>query len=270
MELERHLELPHQLESFRNKLESSILSTSLIIPYHRMTSLTESKFSGIPYLPKIQNYPKDPEGNYMYLLAQINFADVCLTAPFPKQGILQIFISEHLCIPDNQVNESIFQQHYKIRYYATELPNDELITDFSFLNTVPNKIYPLISNEMALRFINSVEPVSATDYRLESYLEKPLSKFGMISEDDRTLEDIYLEKYLAAEHKIGGYPYFIINDKRKDSSLLRKYDTLLLQIVSNDDQGIMYGDSGVLKFFINRQNLMALDFSDIYFHGEQY
>lgn len=246
------------------------MTTSLIIPYHRKTSLTESKFSGNPYLPKMQIYPKDIDGNYMHLLAQINFADICLTPPFPKQGILQIFISRKLCVSENQVEESVFQQNYKIRFYAEALSKDQLISDFTFLSSEANDTIPIITKEMALTFTNSIEPVSATDYRLEKYIEMPLSSYGVISEDEKTLEDIYFEKYLAAEHKIGGYPYFIYYDKRKDSSFLRKYDTLLFQIVSNDEQGIMFEDTGILKFFISKKNLMNLDFSDVYFHGEQY
>ncbi|RTQ94576.1 DUF1963 domain-containing protein [Lysinibacillus telephonicus] len=268
LEFERFFELPHQLECFRNKLEPSLLNTSLIIPYHRITSLSESKFAGNPYLPKMQNYPKDPDGDYMYLLAQINFAKAPLMFPFPSQGIMQIFVSKSVCYFENQVQEFLFQQYFKIRYYATVLPEDQLTTDFTFLKSSSNEVFPIIQNEMALTFTNRVEPVSATDYRVEKYL--PLSSFGVISEDERTLEDIYFEKYLAAEHKIGGYPYFINSDKRKDSSFLRKYDTLLLQIVSNDEQGIMYGDTGILKFFISKEDLINLNFSNIYFHGEQY
>ncbi|RKJ62569.1 DUF1963 domain-containing protein, partial [Butyricicoccus sp. 1XD8-22] len=59
-------------------------------------------------------------------------------------------------------------------------------------------------------------------------------------------------------------------DTRKNSPFLRRFDTLLLQIVSNDEQNIMWGDSGVIKFFINQQKLINLDFSEIYFVTEQY
>ncbi|WP_449443775.1 DUF1963 domain-containing protein [Ureibacillus acetophenoni] len=51
---------------------------------------------------------------------------------------------------------------------------------------------------------------------------------------------------------------------------MRRFDTLLLQIISNDEENIMWGDSGIIKFFINKQKLLNLDFSDIYFIAEQY
>lgn len=113
------------------------------------------------------------------------------------------------------------------------------------------------------------EPVSAMDYRLNNYF-KPEIMDAPITLDDRSFQDVYLESYLAAEHKIGGYPYFIHQDFRKTSPYLQHYDTLLLQIVSNDEQNIMWGDSGIISFFINSEKLAQCDFSDIYFHVEEY
>ena len=41
-----------------------------------ISTLIESKLSGFPYLPKQKSYPKDIHGNYMNLLAQINFSEL--------------------------------------------------------------------------------------------------------------------------------------------------------------------------------------------------
>ncbi|MEL3962687.1 YwqG family protein [Lysinibacillus endophyticus] len=262
-----NFDLPQQLEGFRENLIPSLKPSSLIIPYNTTTSLTASKFAGYPYLPKNQLHPKDSDGNYMYLLAQINFSESTFPATFPNQGLLQIFISKNLCTPEHQVVELLWQQDYKIRYYPTLLPESDLIHDFSYLETL--NTFP-IENEKGILFIPNVEPVSATDYRVERYFKKPLSQYRIINDEERTLEDIYFERYLGADHKIGGYPYFIESDSRENSEFLQSYDTLLLQIVTNDEHGINYGDTGVLKFFINQEKLMNLDFSNVYFHAEQY
>ncbi|WP_161946702.1 YwqG family protein [Ureibacillus xyleni] len=267
METKENFDLPQQLEGFRDKLIPSLQTSSIIVPYRSIISLTQSKFAGYPYLPKIQSHPKDSEGNYMYLLAQINFSEATFPEPFPTQGLLQIFISKSLCNPKQQVLELLWQHNYKVRYYPTLLPENEITQDFSYLNPFNN--FP-IENEMGLKFTTHVEPVSATDYRLEKYFKKPLSHYGVISDDELTLEEIYFKSYLGAEHKIGGYPYFIESDTRKNSKFLESFDTLLLQIVSNDDHNINYGDTGVLKFFINSNELMNLDFSKVYLHAEQY
>ena len=116
-----------------------------------------------------------------------------------------------------------------------------------------------INKELKLQFSTMIEPVSATDYRLSHYFNPSLLK-EHISIDGRTFYDLYLEKFLSAEHKIGGYSYFIEKDFRENYVALQHYDTLLLQIVSNDEQGIMWGDSGVISFFINAKKLTAVGF----------
>ncbi|WP_158674398.1 YwqG family protein [Lysinibacillus antri] len=268
METKDFINLPHQMERFRDKLVPSLLKNTLITPYRRITSPTESKFAGYPYLPKTHVHPKDLKGNYMHLLAQINFSDSIFLPPFPEKGILQIFISKDLCFPEAQVKELYFQQEFKIRYYPSILPEGELVQDFSYLSNLGSD-FP-IQNEMGLIFSDHMEPVTATDYRLKQYLGFPLSDYGHISDDEQTLEDLYFETYLGAEHKIGGYPYFIEEDSRTNSEFLKRFDTLLLQIVTNDEQGIVYGDTGIIKVFINREKLMKLDFTEVYFHAEQY
>lgn len=255
--------LPSQFEGIRTRLEASSLKTINIYPKIQQTGLTDSKFSGIPYLPKTMHYPKDIDGNHLIFLAQINFEQVHSFHPFPSKGILQFFISPSFVT--YQMGEEIFQQYFKVRYFPTILPEKELATDFSFL---PKTTYSPFKHPMALRFINSIEPVSAMDYRLKKYID--LGDLTKRLHDGRTLEEHYFEHFLGAEHKIGGYPYFIHYDTRSHSTLLKRYDTLLLQIVSDDEQNIMWGDSGIIKFFINSKKLAQGDFTDIYLQTEQY
>ena len=56
-------------------------------------SPTASKFGGLPYWTRGEEYPKDENGNPLYLLAQINFADVPHIPDYPTHGLLQIFIA---------------------------------------------------------------------------------------------------------------------------------------------------------------------------------
>jgi uncharacterized protein YwqG len=257
------LRLPSQFEGIRTRLEASVLKAINILPTIQQTNFTDSKFAGYPYLPKTMKYPKDIDGNYLILLAQINFEQCHSFHPFPSRGILQFFISPSLA--KYQLTEEIFQHYFKVRYYPNILPEHELVTDFSFL---PNFAYSPIRNEMSLRFIYTVEPVSAMDYRLTKYISH--SDLNKQLHDGRTLEEHYFEHFLGAEHKIGGYPYFIHQDTRTHSTLLKRYDTLLLQMVSDDEQNIMWGDSGIIKFFINSKKLAQCDFTDIYLQAEQY
>lgn len=265
LEFLNHLPLPTLLDGIRKSLKSSVLQSFHISPQVQKTSNTGSKFSGIPYLPKSRNIPKDLDGNPMFFLAQINFSECPSLPHFPEKGILQFFISTSLT--HYLVSEDIYQHYFKVRYYPNLLPKEELVTDLSKLPIVPPFNSP-IQNEMSLTFQKTIEPVSAMDYRLKNYISDEQFQFQL--EDGRTFEEYYFEKFLGAEHKIGGYPYFIYTDSRKDSNLLKRYDTLLLQIVSDDEQGIMWGDSGIIKFFINKEKLALCDFTDIYLHVEQY
>ncbi len=74
------------------------------------------------------------------------------------------------------------------------------------------------------------------------------------------------ETYLFPQHNVSGQPYFTQYDPRENEPRLKKYDTVLLQIVSqqgDEKDLIMIGDCGVLNFFIPKENLKRKDFSDI-------
>ncbi|MCL1698679.1 MULTISPECIES: YwqG family protein [unclassified Lysinibacillus] len=258
-----NLLLPKELESFRFDIEDSLRSAMIITPYTRSTTVTESKFAGEPYLPYYQTYPKDITGEPMRLLAQINFAEMPPLKDFPSQGMLQFFISSNIFVNADHYHEDIFQQFYKIRFYPTV--NDEAtMPKQEFLAQTVDDRFP-IHQELALQFQPIQEPVSALDYRAVSYLPNLIP-----STEDVDLLEIYLQHFLGAGAKIGGYPYFLEEDIRHESQLLKRYDVLLLQIDSNDEIGIMWADSGVGKFFINREKLLQRDFSDILFQWEHY
>lgn len=249
--------IPKILVPFQAQLKKSEVNYAEIKFKSDKPEITASKFAGYPYLPKSMDYPKDINGHAMRLLAQINFSEYSFPIPFPQQGLLQFFVSENAYNFSNILNR---QKYYLVRYYETT--NEEVS------NELPNIDGPFpIMREYSLEYVLRSEPVSATDYRLSNYIPNATS---YVFEDGQTFEDVYLSTFLGANHKIGGYPYFIEDDYRKNSPYLQRFDTLLLQIVSNDEEGIMWGNSGVVSFFINREKLKKLDFTDIYFYSEQY
>lgn len=249
--------IPKILLPFQIQLKKSVLNYVEIICTTDMPGIAASKFAGYPYLPKTSQYPKDLNGRAMQLLAQINFSEFPFPAPFPQQGLLQFFVSENAYNFSDTVNR---QDYFFVHYY--ESTNEDATTDFPHMN----ESFPIEKN-YALEYVLRSEPVSATDYRLSNFIPNASS---YMFEDGQTFEDVYLSTFLGANHKIGGYPYFIEDDFRKNSPFLQRYDTLLLQIISNDEEGIMWGNSGVVSFFINREKLKQLDFTDIYFYSEQY
>ncbi|MEL7123908.1 MAG: YwqG family protein, partial [Bacteroidota bacterium] len=80
-------------------------------------SLTTSKFLGLPFFPKTKDYPVDSEGTPMVLAAQINFEEVPVLEGFPKDGMLQLFLS----------GDNWYDEEYKVYYHSkNELDQDHL------------------------------------------------------------------------------------------------------------------------------------------------
>ena len=269
MSKQTNLFIPALLKNFRLPIESSVLPYITIIQTEHSPTLFDSKFGGYPYIPLSSTYPKDEDGNNMLLLAQINLADVPLLDLFPKDGLLQFFISPNLYEYYKENIATVEQANlFFVRYFPYLLSKEKIVTDFSNIELDYNASFP-IKKELHLIFRLENEPVSATDYRIYNYINQQALE-ATADEDGRTYQDIYLEYYLGAAHKMGGYPYFLEEDIRLHSIPHRLYDTLLLQIISDDEDGIMWGNSGILKFFIHKKNLKQLDFSNVYLHVEDY
>ncbi len=79
------------------------------------TNIMDDKIGGIPYLPIGNSYPVDKNCNKMGLLMQINLENFDLEN-FPKQGILEIFMS---------TSDDIFKLDFKDNY-SVELYNQGL------------------------------------------------------------------------------------------------------------------------------------------------
>ena len=103
-----------------------------------------------------------------------------------------------------------------------------------------------------------------------------VKKYNELTEDDN-IEDIYDLSYDTNEmiwdhhngdgHKIGGYPAFSQEDPRKSDS---DQTVLLLQIDSEDDESIMWGDGGVCGFFCTPDDLKRRDFSKVLYNWDCY
>jgi len=274
------LELPLKLEPFRTKIEATI-EPYVEIQTHLTTEATlwQSKFAGLPYLPKGFDYPKTPEGDYLYLLAQINFVEVPHLEGFPQKGILQFYISA----ADDFLYGADFgapteQKGFRVLFFPDPVnETDDLITDFDFLpsswnresGSVPFCIFPDHSPQsskcVALKFELKSAPISRNDYECEVILGEDFT--SLFYEDDSLWE--YYQQF-ACGHKLGGYPYFTQEDPRFYQNEEEAW-VLLLQIDSDyKEEGIniMWGDVGVGNFFIKASALQKLDFSNILYNWD--
>lgn len=190
-------------------------------------------------------YWKDADGLKDYIfLAQINFSELPENDIFPKKGLLQFFVLNDDCY--GLFNETE-KDGFKVVYHEDIEGGFEIETDRSI------EYSPIYKPNLGMNFEATEEYLSYADYRFENYY----------SED---LTDEMYDTFDGSGSKILGYPAFTQYDPRDNGGFDDKYDTLLLQLDS--DENMMWGDSGVANFFINGEKLRNGDFSDILYNWD--
>jgi len=275
---------PEIMEPSREQYQESELDYISIKAISGRTELWESKFGGHPYLPKTQHYPNGADGHPLQLLAQLNFAEMPKLAGYPKQGILQFYLSP------------FDSDHHQFGYLFDE--NDEYDADRNFSNMSNQKYFRVIyheqitqdKNELAttfpsfsdgylpivqeakLSFVKQVGYVTNDDYRFESvYGSAALSYFEALGDTEfQAANQYHRHVYPKGQGWVGGYAVFTQGDPRE---LRPKEDwILLLEIDSSNENGvhIMWGDSGVGTFFIKREDLHQMDFSNVLYYWDNH
>lgn len=233
--------------------------------------ITDSKLGGIPYLPMGFNYPLNKDGHPLALLAQINFSDFEKTVKFPHKGMLQFFID----ITDVKSYGADFRDHmnksgFKVVYHE-EVALENMSTDYNFLDFIYDFEYP-IQMEVKLKPKLVYKPIHVDDYRFrETFLDT-----GIINEiSDEFYNLFYNNEILYTQgNRLGGYPNFIVFDIRNRKNQTTHYNQLLFQLESEYHQELgwvtYFGAGGIANFFINEQDLLNLDFSNVFYtwdHG---
>lgn len=265
-------QLVERLDEFAASIEKPYLE---ITPYRTAeTTLWQSKFGGYPYFPKHTAYPTAPNGTPLILLAQINFAETPTIEDFPKQGILQFYIYGSYELAYGLLNNPQLEQStFRILYFPEpDLNIDNLLNDFDFLHE--NMRLPF-AGCLALNFAIKSAPMSASDYQFSSLLKSYfpiLQATGETEDRANSLEELaddlieeYEEKYnqLLEGHRLGGYPQFVQEDDRHRFLEGEGYNFLLLQMDSDYENSIKWGDGGNGHFFIQPSAFKRLDFSKV-------
>lgn len=207
------IKLPTALEPFRKRLEATVK------PYVQIqtqvcedTSLWQSKFLGRPYFPKSASFPRTEQGDYLYLLAQINFAEVPPLKGFPRKGILQFYLSNTDLYGADFENPTR-QDGFRVMYHADpEMDKSNLISDFGFMSSLQDEddswmpMTVSLKNCLTLSFQRKAMPISPQDY-----LHEALVGCNLFDLDDGSDEcNLEIESYYKTfdGHRLGGYPAF--------------------------------------------------------------
>ena len=243
-------------------------------------TIFDSKVGGLPYWDPAKTYPTDSKGNKMYLLAQINFDQDKAESPLPQSGMLQFFIGgeemygldldhpteqkDWRIVYHEKVDASVTAETVEAMGIPSNNGDDEEVDSPVFRSCV----FRLVKKETWLtpdnweRFDELTLEV-AEDLFGETDAESADEVFG---EDQYALLE---EEYFYSENShLLGHPYFTQADIRERGW---RYDTLLFQLDSEccEEQDIvMWGDSGVGNFFINAEDLKRLDFSDVVYNWD--
>lgn len=249
--------LPAELIKFKDIIKCSMKPVVRIECEETSTLLWESKIGGNPYWElDNKDYPKDVKDKPMRLLAQINFSQMPHMELFPTDGILQFFISADDDIYGFNDVDFTCQQNYRVVYHRQVNEDmDKLITDFSFV-TIDEWFPAPIETKMLFQL--DEEAVSIEDFQFEKYF----CESGRYIINDEEI-DLYRDIFPGWEHKIGGYAYFTQDDPRKKAD--QEYNIVLLQLDTDDSIDMMWSDAGVANFFIKKEDLLKLDFSNVYY-----
>lgn len=263
------------IEAIKNKTEMD--NYEMVLQKADDIDIFASKIGGLPYWDLSMEYPTDPDGNKLVLLAQINFEKEQFNDDrLPNYGLLQLFVKADDVYGMNFDNEAeqknwrgIFHKDIKKEVRKEDITKLGIPTT----STIDSKTecFPFYG-EYLIEFKKTKTYIEACDYNFdvivkevlkESFNEEvagPLFKYFTNEESDALYE-----KFNEFGHKLLGHPAFTQNDPRGYEIT---QDTLLLQIDSKD--GIMWGDSGICNFFINREDLKNADFSNLLYNWDCY
>lgn len=247
-------------------------------------SLEESKFGGFPFVPLGGAIPTNAEGSQLALLAQINCAQLPENNMYPNDGWLQIW-----CLEDEMYgfcSDTIQPEtNQKVLYIPAGTQGEPLERVVAMYQPYVSEDCPLwfVDEQgaiwgMRLSFTHGQQGITYSDGRFRDlFLDRWNKRYPeQAVENFYDLPDEIFENMVDSHdgpdcaHQLGGYPYFTQYDPRyeRDSTELTKYTEVLFQIDSQFDTewDLCWGDAGVRNFFISREDLEALDFSDLLYN----
>ena len=249
---------------------------NIMLEENNNLGITDSKFGGIPYIANDSNVPKDSNDIQLSLLAQINCTELPENNLYTKVGLLQFWISRNETLGLNN------REDYRVTYIKEiedGITNEDVLNKYNLLNEDNDEEYSPFNKKntsFALKFEKGMSSITSNDFQFEEVALQTIQEL-FPNEDVKDLYD-YLERdifdtlfkaFNGVNHAIGAYPTFTQWDPRNPDEP-NVYDITLLQVESqwsndSNDAQIMWGDSGVANFFINKEKLESLDFEDVLF-----
>lgn len=252
---------------------------NIMLEENNNLGITDSKFGGIPYIANDSDIPKDSNDMQLALLAQINCTELPENNLYPKVGLLQFWISRNENFGLNN------REDYRVKYIKeTEdgITNEDVLNKYNLLNEDNNEEYSPFNKKNTsfdLKFEKGMSSITSNDFQFEEVTLQTIQELfpnedvkDLYDDLEREVFDTLFKAFNGVNHAIGAYPTFTQWDPRNPDEP-NAYDITLLQVESqwindSNDAQIMWGDSGVANFFINKEKLANLDFEDVLFNWD--
>ncbi|VEG13645.1 YwqG family protein [Moraxella cuniculi] len=285
-------DLPKPLQTLLTISKLNCVKINLSKQDNDFLPTTSSQVGGMGYLPIGETYPTKADGTPLVLLAQLNFRQLGavvemsqLSYPLPKQGILQIYIDGQ---DDNYLYGADFDNQlpsktYQVRFWQDDsLPinADELTQIAERLQGFGIDKLPFdFRHQYAMDFALTSQSCTTTCHEYNHISQKIDELAGVdvwdYLEEELKIDDAdevlmsYDELANSGGHQILGYPIFTQTDPREYEGSLQEH-ILLLQIDTDDENDIIWGDSGVANFFIHPKDLKEQNFSKLIYNWDCY
>lgn len=272
-------DFPDEMAEFRAAFDKSALPFATAEGKVGKTSVYDSKLLGVPYMPKGFEYPRDPDGRPLKLLAQINFADVPPLPDYPDTGILQFYISDDidsrkqawglqfyskkLYDADKRFELMQSQEYFRVVWHTSVTENENELT-----REVPagrEGFLPVV-DEAKLTFTAGTSYPGPADYRFNKVFGgngwEFFDRFGDQAESVAVRYSSHVTVRSIAW--VGGYADFTQWDPREhapDEDWLLLFE--LASSSSLDQPEVMWGDAGIGAFFIRPEDLRRRNFSRV-------
>ena len=252
---------------------------NIILEANDNLNVTDSKFGGIPYIAKDSDVPKDSNDTQLALLAQINCTELPENVLYPKEGLIQFWISRNDNFGLN--NKEDYRVIY-IKKIENDITNDDILNKYNLLNENNDEEYSPFNKKntsFALKFEKGISTITSNDFQFENLVLQTVRELfpdedvkDLYNDLDQEVFNTLFKAFTGVNHAIGAYPTFTQWYPRNPDEP-NAYDITLLQVDSQwesepNSSQIMWGDCGVAHFFINKEKLENLEFEDVLFNWD--
>ena len=252
---------------------------NIILEANDNLNVVDSKFGGIPYIAKDSDVPKDSNNTQLALLAQINCTELPENVLYPKEGLIQFWISRNDNFGLN--NKKDYRVIY-INKIENDITNDDVLNKYNLLNENNDEEYSPFNKEntsFALKFEKGMSTITSNDFQFEELTLQTIRELfpnenvkDLYNDLDQEVFNTLFKAFTGVNHAIGAYPTFTQWDPRNPDEP-NAYGITLLQVDSQwesdpNSSQIMWGDCGVANFFINKEKLENLEFEDVLFNWD--